>query len=100
MAVKVIIKRHFKEGTTDKASGILNAFRVNAMSQEGYVSGETLVNHYDDRSITVISTWRSVEDWISWQESDERVGREDRLKGLLEEPTAFEIYDVGRQPGK
>ena len=100
MAVKVIIRRHFKEGTTDKAFGILNAFRINAMKQMGYVSGETLVNHYDSRSITVISTWHSVEDWIKWQESDERVGRESRLEALLEEPTSFEVYDVGRSSGQ
>lgn len=100
MAVKVIIRRHFKEGSVEKAFEILNAFRIKAMGQMGYVSGETLVNHYDHRSITVISTWHSVEDWINWQEGDERGGREERLEALLEEPTAYEIYDVGRLPDK
>ena len=96
MAIKVIIRRHFKEGTKEKAISILRAFRLDAMNQKGYVSGETLVNHYDNRSVTVISTWHSVEDWIAWQESDVRVGREERLEALLEEPTAFEVYDIGR----
>ena len=66
------------------------------MHQPGYVSGETLVNHYDDRSITVISTWQSVDDWIHWEESDERASNEAELESLLEEPTRFEVYDVGR----
>jgi len=65
------------------------------MNQPGYISGETLVNHYDYRSITVISTWQNIEDWISWEESDERSGNEAELESLLEEPTKFEIYDLG-----
>ena len=60
------------------------------------ISGETLVNHYDFRSITVISTWHSVDDWISRQESDERAINEAKLESLLEESTKFEIYDLGR----
>jgi len=70
------------------------------MNQPGYISGETLVNHYDYRSITVISTWQSIEDWISWEESDDRAGNEAELESLLEEPTKFEIYDLGMKSSK
>ncbi len=95
MAVKIFIKRHVKEGKVDNAYTLLNKIRSNAMNQPGYISGETLVNHYDYRSITVISTWQSVEDWINWEESDKRAGNEAELESLLEEPTKFEIYDMG-----
>ena len=95
MTVKIFIKRHVKEGKLDNAYTLLNKIRSNAMNQTGYISGETLVNHYDYRSITVISTWQSVEDWINWEESDERAGNEEELESLLEEPTKFEIYDMG-----
>ena len=100
MAVKIFIKRHVKEDKINEAYALLNKIRSNAMNQSGYISGETLVNHYDYRSITVISTWQSVEDWIKWEESDERVGTEAQLESLLEEPTKFEVYDLGRAAGK
>jgi len=98
MAVKVFIKRHVKEGKVDDAYRLLNKLRSEAMNQPGYISGETLVNHYDYRSITVISTWQSVEDWISWEESENRAANESELENLLEEPAKFEIYDLGLSP--
>lgn len=95
MAVKVFIKRYVKKGKTDAALELLKAVRAQALQQPGYISGETLVNHYDPCNITVVSTWQTIDDWIRWQESDERSGKEDQLEVLQEGPTHFEIYDVG-----
>ena len=95
MTVKVLIKRYFKEDSIEDARTLLSDFRKNAMNQSGYVSGETWVNHYDPRNITVLSTWQSLEDWIQWQESDERDANEARLRSLQAEPATFEIYDLG-----
>ncbi|MFQ5770780.1 MAG: antibiotic biosynthesis monooxygenase family protein [bacterium] len=95
MAVKVFIKRHIKDGKTEEAFALLNKLRSKAMDQPGYISGETLVNHFDTRSITVISTWQTIEEWISWQESDERAATEAQLDSILEEAAKFEIYDLG-----
>ncbi|UCG05436.1 MAG: antibiotic biosynthesis monooxygenase [Desulfobacterales bacterium] len=95
MAVKVFIKRHVKEGKADEAYALLNKIRSKAMNQQGYISGETLVNHYDHRSITVISTWQSVDDWINWEESNQRAADEAQLESLLQEPAHFEVYDLG-----
>ena len=96
MAIKVLIKRHIVDGKTDDALELLTALRSQAMNQPGYISGETLVNHFDARSITVISTWQSIEEWIEWQESDERAATEAKLDDILEEAAKFEIYDLGR----
>lgn len=96
MAIRVFIKRHFKSGHADKALAMLNRFRNVAMTQPGYISGETLVNHYDERSITVVSTWQNIEDWVRWQESENRVSIEAQLKDILEKPTKYEVYDIGR----
>ena len=95
MAVKVIIKRRFKEGKTAEAFALLLKFRHSAMNQRGYISGETLSNHYDPRSIAVISTWQTIEDWINWQESDGKIDYETQLDKLLKEPVTYEIYDLG-----
>ena len=98
MTVKIFIKRHVKANQVEEACALLNKLRIHAMDQPGYVSGETLVNHYDERSVTVISTWQSIDDWIRWEESDERATNEAELESLLEEPTKFEVYDLGRIP--
>ena len=95
MAIKVFIKRYVKEGEADAALELLKEIRSQALKQPGYISGETLVNHYDPCNITVVSTWQTIDDWIRWQESDERSGKEDQLEGLQEGPTNFVIYDVG-----
>ena len=98
MAIKVLIKRHIIDGKTDQALELLNKLRSQAMHQPGYISGESLVNHFDHRSVTVISTWQTIEEWIEWQESDERAATEATLDNILEEAAKFEIYDLGRPP--
>jgi heme-degrading monooxygenase HmoA len=100
MAVKVFIKRYFKKGKTEAAVELLKDVRSHALKQPGYISGETLINHYDPCNVTVVSTWQSIEDWVRWQESDERAAKEDQLERLQEPPVIFEIYDFGRVSGK
>lgn len=95
MAIKILIKRQFKEKSTRQAFTLLNNFRHDAMNRSGYISGETWINHYDPSKITVVSTWQTVEDWIEWEESDERSALEARLKDILIVPAKFEVYDVG-----
>jgi heme-degrading monooxygenase HmoA len=95
MAVKIFIKRHVKKGKTQEAVELLKDVRSLALQQPGYISGETLINHYDPCNITVVSTWQTIDDWIRWEESDERSAKENQLEGLQEGPADFEIYDLG-----
>ncbi|MGD9137253.1 MAG: hypothetical protein PVH42_10850 [Desulfobacterales bacterium] len=100
VAIKIVIKRQFKADTAEKAFAMLNDLRHDAMNLPGYISGETWVNHYDPCSITVVSTWQTVEDWIRWEESDQRAVIEAKLESLLEKRTQFEVYDLGKMPDK
>jgi heme-degrading monooxygenase HmoA len=100
MAVKVFIKRVVKKGKTEAVVKLLMDVRSQALKQPGYISGETLVNHYDPCNIAVVSTWQTIDDWIRWQESDERAAIEDQLESLQEGPANFEIYDSGLVSGK
>jgi heme-degrading monooxygenase HmoA len=100
MAVKVFIKRSIKKDQTAAAVKLLMELRSRALKQPGYISGETLVNHYDPRNIAMVSTWQKIDDWIRWQESDERAAKEDQLESLQEGPANFEIYDLGLVSGK
>ena len=80
MAIKVFIKRYVKKGKTKDTLALLNEVRSQALKQPGYISGETLVNHYDPSNITIVSTLQTIDDWIRWQESDERAVQEDQLE--------------------
>lgn len=95
MTVKILIKRHFKKDLAQQAAVLLNNFRHDAMSRSGYISGETWVNHYDPCQITVVSTWQTVDDWIQWEESDQRATNEAKLRDLQKASAQFEVYDVG-----
>ncbi|MGD8883839.1 MAG: antibiotic biosynthesis monooxygenase [Desulfobacterales bacterium] len=95
MAIKVFIKRYVKKDKTEDTLALLKEVRSQALKQPGYISGETLVNHYDPCNIMVVSTWQTIEDWIRWEESDARAAKEDQLESLLEESANFEIYDLG-----
>jgi len=92
MLVKVIIKRHFKEGTETDFLSLLKKMRFAAMNQEGYISGETLVSTDNPQKVIIISSWQSKEDWASWISSDTRTTIDSELQKLQVEPSAYEPY--------
>lgn len=95
MAIKVLIKRIIQKDKDEEVLSLLKKLRMEAMNHPGYISGETLVNHYSPQNITVISSWQTIEDWISWQESDGKRDYEAQLDKLLKESVKYEIYDLG-----
>lgn len=94
MAVKIFIRRHCRKDSVESALSLLTEFRKAAMNQPGYLSGVTLLNHYDSAGIAVVSTWRHVEDWIRWQSNEDRAQMETRLEDLLDQPTTYEVFDI------
>ncbi len=99
-AVKVMIRRRFKEGKTKGVFALLNKFRSDAMEQPGYVYGETLLNYDDPHEILVIAMWLSMENWLSWKENELRKANERQLEKWLEEPTEIKTYVLGTYPPK
>ena len=95
MSIRVFIKRRIKEGREEEAIAMLNQFRQMAKKQRGYISGETLINHFDSRSITIVSWWQKIEDWLQWQNRAERAANEAMIESLLEVPTKYEVYHIG-----
>ena len=94
MVTKVLITRLIQENKIAEVLALLKKLRIKAMNQPGYISGETLINQYDSRSIMVISIWQTLENWNSWQESEEKKANEAQLEKLLQAPAKYEIYDV------
>ena len=98
MAVKVIIKRRFKEGRANEVLALLKKFRSEAMDQEGFITGETLIGFDDPRKVLVIATWLSRGDWLKWKDHPGRKANEALLAPHLEGPTEYEEYVHGPYP--
>ena len=97
MLAKIIIKRRFKEGHTAEILNLLHDLRFAAMSQPGYVSGETLRQFDDPQKLVVIGTWQAMDNWHQWKNSAKRKELEAMLDLYQETPTVFEEYVVGPQ---
>lgn len=95
MAVKVLIKRKVKNGKLNEASKLLIKARYAAMSQQGYISSETLTDCYNPNNVAVISMWQKIENWNQWKNSDVRSKNEAEFEALLDAPTEYETYNLG-----
>jgi heme-degrading monooxygenase HmoA len=98
MLIRVFIKRRIKKGRVERAIELLKELRKMALNQQGYISSETLINHYDSRSIMIVSTWEKLDDWIRWEGSEERAAKEAKIESLLDVTTKYEVYDIGSLP--
>ena len=95
MAVKILIKRKFKEGSLKAASRFIINHRNGAMRQPGYISSETLRNIDDPDTVLVVSTWHSLEDWEAWKNSETRLSNENEFKDYILKQAEFEHYSLG-----
>ena len=96
--VRILIKRHIKEGSLKDVFALVNEQRANAMKQKGYVRGETLSKYQNPNCLLVISMWMSMENWLAWKENKERRVIEEKLEQFLESPTEYDEYIFGTYP--
>ena len=64
--VKIIIERYIKQGKESELENLLLEMRSKALSQPGYISGETLIAINDPSHRLVISAWSSEEYCKAW----------------------------------
>ena len=95
MAIKVLIKRKFKDESLKLAARLLINNRNGAMRQPGYISSETLQRLEDPSQITVVSMWKDIEAWEAWKNSETRLANENEAKNLLVGPPEYEHYSLG-----
>jgi heme-degrading monooxygenase HmoA len=95
MAVKIILKRKFAKDKEARLLPLLIQMRALAISQAGYISGETLRNTEEPEEILVISTWQSAESWKAWFRSSQRAEIQEKIDALLEAKTEYGIYYYG-----
>jgi heme-degrading monooxygenase HmoA len=92
MTVKIFIKRTLQENNTAELSLLLNKLRALALSQPGYISGETFHRIDKKDECMVIGTWRSLEDWNNWVNNPQRIEVQAEIDKLLGEETEYAIY--------
>jgi len=92
--VRVVIQRHLKEGKKGDLMPLLRELRATAMHYPGYITGETLAGTGDPSIISVLSTWRSPEDWKAWEKSEQRIKLYKKIESLLVEKPKVSIYQV------
>ena len=92
--VRVVIQRHLKEGKKGDLMPLLRELRAAAMHYPGYVTGETLASTGDPSIISVLSTWRGLDDWMAWEKSEQRVKLYAKIEPLLVEKPKVSIYQV------
>jgi heme-degrading monooxygenase HmoA len=92
--VRIVIERHLKEGKRGDLLPLLRELRAVARHQSGYVTGETLASAGDPSIISVLSTWRSLEEWKAWEKSEQRIKLYKKIESLLVEKPKVTIYQV------
>ena len=95
MAVKIFIKRKFKDGNMQAASRFLINNRSGAMKQPGYISSETLRSLDDRGQVTVISMWETLEAWENWRNSETRKANVAEFKDYFIGEAQYEHYSLG-----
>ena len=98
MAIKVLIKRRFKEGNFNEINNMLKTVRYGAMDRQGYMSSETMWDHEDPFRVIVASNWRSIDQWNEWKNSDQRKANEEKFEKYLDGSTEYEVFDLGYYP--
>lgn len=96
MLSKIIIKRDISQGKEKQFFSLLKNLRSNAILQEGYISGETLICAEKNNRVLVISKWKSLESWNKWKNDTKRQKIDDSLSKFQENPTIYEPYMFGR----
>ena len=97
MAVKILIKRKFKDGNMQAASRFLINTRTGAMKQPGYIASENLRNLVDRDEIVVVSMWETIEAWETWKNSEKRKACEAEFKDYYIGEAQYEHYSLGLQ---
>ena len=95
MAVKILIKRRLPLDKAQYIVAIFRQLRMLAIEQKGYISSETLRSMENPQEFLVISTWRSLEDWQKWYNSNQRKELHSKADMLLEGGTTYKAYEYG-----
>jgi heme-degrading monooxygenase HmoA len=82
--IRVLIERRLLPCMDDRFRVAMRGMRQDALSADGYISGETLRDVAAPEHYVVISTWRAKEDWDAWAVSAARETVRECIRPMLE----------------
>jgi len=95
MSVKVLITRTVPPEKGLELLQLFKEMRSLAVSQPGYISGETLKSNDRPDVYLIISTWEAPGDWEKWLLSKERQRIQKKIDALLGGKTHYEMFHYG-----
>ncbi|MFC1742734.1 antibiotic biosynthesis monooxygenase family protein [Candidatus Riflebacteria bacterium] len=91
-AVRVVILRRVPMDKEADLKPLLIELHSHAIKQPGYSKGQKLRSVDDPEVHLVLSSWRTLEDWNKWLESEERAGIQGQIDDLLGVQTMYQVY--------
>jgi len=95
MSAEILIRRKCVEEKANEIASLMVELRSLAVARPGYISSESLkcIDPPDEKEYLVRSTWRSVEDWKNWLNSEERMAIQQKIDVITGEKTEYRIYE-------
>jgi quinol monooxygenase YgiN len=94
LTIKVIMERNARPGMEAQLVQLLHELRINAIRQQGFISGETLFSVNQPGLHMVIGTWRSLQDWKKWEKDPQRTALLKKIDPLLTGPAKTSEWAV------
>ncbi len=92
MAVKILIYRNISKEQEPVVRPFLKQLHRLALSNKGYISGESLISGNDLEENLIISSWESLDDWESFLENKESKEIRYQVDQVLGKETIYKIY--------
>lgn len=90
--IKVIVERKLKHG--QDIGLLLRDLHMIAFLQKGHISNETMIRADSPETVAIASTWRTVEDWKTWEKSKERAAIVKEIQPFLARKPQVAIYEL------
>jgi heme-degrading monooxygenase HmoA len=90
--IKVVVERELKHG--EDIGRLLLELHMIAVQQKGHISNETWIDVSNNCNVTILSTWRSVEDWRAWELSKSRESILNKIEPLLAKKIKITVYEM------
>lgn len=91
--IRVLIKRTLLKGKETDYHRTVRQLKQKASHQQGYISGEVLVDPKNSCSWLILSTWEDLISWNHWAESEERNVAKAKIRKMLTADEAVSIYE-------
>jgi antibiotic biosynthesis monooxygenase (ABM) superfamily enzyme len=93
MMIRVLIDRQVASTLESAYEEFSRALLQRAVTANGFISGETLVDAQDPNHRITLCNWRSVTDWHIWYHSEERKQLMNELSPLMDQSEKITILE-------